>query len=188
MEPVRILAFAGSLRRESFNKKLIAIAASGAERAGAVVTLIDLRDFALPVYDGDLEEASGVPANGVALAEFFRSHEGLLLACPEYNSSMTAVLKNTIDWVSRVSVADTIGNKVVGLLSASPGALGGMRGLVHVRQVLGNLNALVLPGQVCISKAHEAFGEDGLLKDARQQANAEKMGAAVATAAVKWAR
>lgn len=188
MEQARILAFAGSLRSESYNKKLIAIAAAGAEQAGARVTLIDLRDYALPLYDGDLEAASGVPGNGVALAELFRSHEGLLLACPEYNSSMTGVFKNTIDWVSRVSVADTIGNKVVALLSASPGALGGMRGLVHVRSMFGNLGALVLPGQVCISKAHEAFGEDGLLKESRQQANAEKMGAALATAVVKWAR
>lgn len=188
MEPVRILAFAGSLRRESLNKKLIAIAAAGAERAGARVTLVDLRDFALPIYDGDIEEGTGIPANAVALADLFKVNQGLLLACPEYNSSMTAVFKNSIDWVSRVGVADTIANKVVGLLSASPGALGGMRGLVHVRQVLGNLNALVLPGQVCISKANEAFGEDGLLKDARQQANAEKMGATVAAAIVKWAQ
>ena len=188
MEAPRILAFAGSLRRESFNKKLIAIAATGAERAGAVVTLIDLRDFPLPLYDGDLQEAEGMPANVLALADLFRSNEGLLLACPEYNSSMTGVFKNAIDWVSRVSIPETIGNRVVGLLSASPGALGGMRGLVHVRQMLGNMNALVLPGQVCISKADEAFGADGLLKDARQQANAEKMGAAVAAAVVKWAR
>src|SRR3954447_7404881 len=123
----RILAFAGSLRKDSYNKKLIKIAADAARRAGAEVTLIDLKDYPLPIYDGDLEAASGIPDNGQKLKKLFLDHDGLLLSCPEYNSSITAVLKNTIDWVSRpapgeASLACFIG-KAATLMSASPGGL-----------------------------------------------------------------
>ena len=97
----RILAFAGSTRRDSFNKKLIRVAAEAARQAGGEVTLIDLADFPLPLYDGDLEAGSGQPENSQRLYELFKSHQALLLSCPEYNSSITAVLKNVIDWVSR---------------------------------------------------------------------------------------
>ena len=186
MDQPHILAFAGSLRKDSFNKRLIAIAVAGATNAGAAVTLIDLRDYSLPIYDADVEEESGIPANGEALKQLFRANDGLLLSCPEYNSSITAVFKNTIDWVSRPSPGETIGNKIVTLMSASPGALGGLRGLVHVRSIFGNLNAIVLPGQLTIPRAHEAFTETGQLKDSRQQANAEALGAALAGAIRKW--
>ena len=97
----RILAFAGSLRRESFNKKLVPIAAKAARDAGAEVTLIDLKDFPLPLFDQDLEAGQGMPENGTKLKQLFIDHDGLLVASPEYNSSVTAVLKNVIDWVSR---------------------------------------------------------------------------------------
>jgi chromate reductase, NAD(P)H dehydrogenase (quinone) len=97
----RILAFAGSLRRESFNKKLVPIAAKGARDAGAEVTLISLEDFPLPLFDQDLEARQGMPENGMKLKQLFIDHDGLLIASPEYNSSITAVLKNAIDWVSR---------------------------------------------------------------------------------------
>src|SRR4051812_26801189 len=97
----RILAFAGSLRKESLNKKLLRIAASAARAAGAEVTLIDLKDHPLPIFDQDLETAQGMPENGARLKTLFAEHDGLLIASPEYNSSFTAVLKNTIDWVSR---------------------------------------------------------------------------------------
>ena len=148
-EPVKILAFAGSTRRDSWNKKLLHIAIQSARSAGAQVTLIDLKDFPLPLYDGDLEATAGVPENALKLKELFKSHQGLLLACPEYNSSITAVLKNTLDWVSR-PVPDepplaAFKGKVVTLISASPGALGGLRGLVHVRAILGNIGCIVLP-------------------------------------------
>src|SRR5579862_7573987 len=101
MSTPRILAFAGSLRKESFNKKLIQIAVQGARRAGAEVTCIDLKDYPLPVYDGDLEAASGLPENAVKLKKLFGGNDGLMISAPEYNSSITAVLKNVIDWVSR---------------------------------------------------------------------------------------
>ena len=186
----RILAFAGSLRKDSFNKKLVSIAAAGAHAAGAVVTEIDLRDYALPIFDEDIESESGLPENAQKLKKLFVEADGLLIASPEYNSSMTAVLKNTIDWVSRPVPNEAplaaFTNKIITLMSASPGPLGGLRGLVHVRAMFGNLNAIVLPGQVTISKAHEAFSPDGLLNDHRQQGSAEKLGAALAAAIAKW--
>lgn len=189
--PIRVLAFAGSLRTDSWNKKLVRIAADGARAAGAEVTLIDLRDYPLPLFDEDLEKKDGLPPAGRKLKDLFLSHQALLLACPEYNSSITGVLKNAIDWVSRpvtgeASLACFTG-KVAGLLSASPGALGGLRGLVHVRAILGNIGVLVLPDQVAVMKANEAFAADGKLKDAAQQAAVLKLGGAVAKTAAKLA-
>lgn len=180
----RILAFAGSLRKDSYNKKLVHIAVQGARSAGAEVTSIDLRDYPLPIYDGDLEAASGIPENGVKLKKLFVEHDGFLLSCPEYNSSITPVLKNTIDWVSRPQPGEpslvAYTGKVATLMSASPGALGGLRGLVHVRSILGNIGVIVLPGQIAVSKAHEAFGDDSALKDAKQQASIENLGKTLA--------
>ncbi|HYF37755.1 MAG TPA: NAD(P)H-dependent oxidoreductase, partial [Prosthecobacter sp.] len=162
----KILAFAGSTRTGSFNKKLIRIAADAARTAGADVTLIDLRDYPLPLFDGDLEDAQGLPENAKKLKELFNSHDALLISAPEYNSSITGVLKNTIDWVSREATDDEpalrdFTGKTATLLSASPGALGGLRGLVHLRALLGNIGVIVLPDQVSVPKAHEAFDETG---------------------------
>ncbi|MBI5756998.1 MAG: NAD(P)H-dependent oxidoreductase [Planctomycetales bacterium] len=185
----RILAFAGSLRRDSFNKQLVRIAAQGARTAGAEVTVIDLKDYPLPVFDEDLERESGAPENARRLKQLFVEHDGLLIASPEYNSSITAVLKNTIDWVSRPSPGEpplvAFAGKVAVVLSASPGALGGLRGLVHLRAILGNIGVIVLPDQTAISKAHEAFAADGSLKEIRQQATVEKLGATLASAVAK---
>src|SRR4029078_647363 len=103
MSAPRILAFAGSSRRESFNKKLIKIAAAGAEAAGAMVTLVDLADYAMPLFNQDTETEQGLPEQAVALKKLFLENDGLLLSCPEYNSGITPLLKNTIDWVSRQS-------------------------------------------------------------------------------------
>src|SRR5438046_3669126 len=101
MSPARMRAFAGSTRTNSYNKKLGMIAAEGARAAGAEVTLIDLRDFPMPLYDGDLEESSGIPEHGKRLKRLFLDHQGLLISSPEYNSSISGVLKNSFDWVSR---------------------------------------------------------------------------------------
>ena len=185
----KVLAFAGSLRVESYNKKLIKIAVEGARAAGAEVTLIDLRDFPLPVFDEDLEKAEGLPASGRKLKDLFLANKGLLLSCPEYNSSITAVLKNTIDWVSRpvqgqAPLAEFDG-KVASLMAASPGALGGLRGLVTVRSILGNIKVTVLPEQMAVTKANEAFNADGTLKDAKQQEQAMRLGANVANVVKK---
>jgi NAD(P)H-dependent FMN reductase len=185
----KILAFAGSLRQGSYNKKLIRIAVAGARAAGAEVTLIDLRDLPLPVFDEDLETRDGLHPNGRKLKDLFLAHDGLLISSPEYNSSISAALKNAIDWVSRPCEGEPplgcfIG-KVAALMSASPGNLGGLRGLVHVRAILGNIRVIVLPDQVAVPKAHEAFTEDGRLKDARQHAAVEKLGVDVAHALAK---
>jgi chromate reductase, NAD(P)H dehydrogenase (quinone) len=165
----RILVFAGSTRTGSLNKKVARVAARFAEEAGAEVTLIDLRDLPMPLYDGDLEAAEGIPANAMQLRRLMVAHDAFLLSCPEYNSSITAVLKNAIDWVSRPVAGEpdlvAFKGKVVGLMSASPGALGGIRSLVTVRSILGNIGCIVMPDQVSVSKAHEAFDEDGNLKD-----------------------
>lgn len=170
----KILAFAGSLRVGSYNKQLIRIAARGASEAGGDVTLIDLRDYPLPIYDQDIETSQGLPDNALKLKKLFWEHEAFLLSCPEYNSSMSAVFKNVIDWVSRQATEDEVYlscfiDKVVTLMSASPGELGGLRGLVHIRAMFGNIYSLVLPKQKSISHADQAFAEDGSLKDAKQQ-------------------
>jgi chromate reductase, NAD(P)H dehydrogenase (quinone) len=185
----RILAFAGSTRRESFNKKLVQIAAKGAREAGAEVTLIDLKDFPLPLFDQDFEAEQGMPNNGAKLKKLFIDHDGLLIASPEYNSSVTAVLKNAIDWVSRPAPGEpslvAFRDKVATLMSASPGALGGLRGLVHVRSILGNIGVIVLPDQIAVAKAREAFQPDGSLIDPKQQAGIEALGKALASFLIK---
>ena len=173
MSQPKIIAFAGSLRAGSLNKKLLANAADAARAAGAEVTVVDLRELALPLYDQDIEDASGLPEGAKKLKALLRASDGFLIASPEYNSSITAALKNAIDWASRAEADDepplaAFRGKTAALISASPGALGGLRGLVTVRSILGNIGVIVLPDQVCIGKAHEAFDEAGKLKDERK--------------------
>src|SRR6266540_2529918 len=166
MTQPKILAFAGSVRSGSYNKKLVKVAAEHARAAGAEVTLIDLRELALPLFDQDFEEAHGLPDNAKKLKSLMREHDGFLISSPEYNSSITGLLKNAIDWASRTETDDEpplvcFRGKVAGLVSASPGQLGGLRGLVHLRAILGNIGVLVIPDQVSIPTAHEAFDEAG---------------------------
>ena len=168
----KILAFAGSTRTASYNKQLVRFAAEAARAAGAEVALLDLRDYPLPLDDGDLEDQQGLPENAKKLKAILREHDAFIIASPEYNSSITAVLKNTIDWVSRSESDDepalaAYRGKTAALLSASPGALGGLRGLVHLRAILGNIGVIVLPDQVAVPKAHEVFDAAGGLKDER---------------------
>ena len=180
MSTAKLLAFSGSARAGSFNKKLVALAADAARAAGAEVTLLDFRELPLPLYDGDLEEVKGLPDNAKKLKTLMREHDGFLISAPEYNSSITPLLKNAIDWASRQesdsepSLVCYTG-KTAALLSASPGGLGGIRGLVHVRAILGNIGVYVLPDQVSISTAHEAFDESGKLKDPRKIKQVEKL-------------
>ena len=180
MAKPKILAFAGSTRTDSFNKKLVKIASIGAREADADVTVIDLRDFQMPLYDEDLEKQEGLPSSARKLKDLMLAHQGLLISSPEYNSSISGVLKNTIDWVSRQSNDESplacFKDKVAGLMSASPGGLGGLRGLVHVRATLENIGVLVIPNQVAISKAHEAFNLDGTMKDEKQEQQVKKIG------------
>lgn len=171
----RILALSGSARKASFNERLIQLAAGAAESAGSEVTLIDWREFPLPIYDGDTEVEHGLPEAATRLKQLFIEHHGLLISAPEYNSSITPLLKNALDWVSRSVPGEppraAYKGKVATLLSASTGALGGLRGLVHLRSILGNIGVIVLPSQLAVSKAQEAFQDDGSLKDVAQQAS-----------------
>ncbi len=166
----KILAFAGSMREESFNKKLIKIAVAGARKAGAEVTLIDLAEYRLPLYDGDLEEKEGLPKLAQELKKMMIEQDGFMIASPEYNSSISGVLKNVIDWVSRPEKGETVTlpafrGKISAIMSASPSPLGGLRGLVTLRSILENIQCMVLPEQVIIGNAHNAFTHDGQLQD-----------------------
>lgn len=176
----KILAWAGSLRKDSYNKRLVKIAAEGARRAGADVTLIDLCEYPLPLFDEDLEQRDGLPVNGRRIKDLMLAHHGFLVSCPEYNSSITAVLKNVIDWASRPVKGEAplncFAGKVVGLMSASTGALGGLRGLFHVRDIFINLGSMVLPGHLAVGKAAEAFDADGQLRDGRFQQGVSEIG------------
>lgn len=180
MTAPRILAFAGSIRRESFNKQLIKIAASSAAAAGAQVTLIDLSDFPLPLFNQDMEAEQGLPEQAMELKKLFLENDGLLMSCPEYNSSITPLWKNTIDWVSRQAPGEgplaAYKGKMAVLMSASPGRLGGLRGLVHVRSILGNIGVLVLPEQIAVSEAHGSFTPDGKHKDGKMHESIEGLG------------
>ncbi len=172
MSTPKILAFAGSTRAGSYNKQLVRFAADAARAAGAEVTFLDLRDLPLPLFDEDLESEHGLPDNAKKKKALFRDHDAFLIASPEYNSSITAVLKNAIDWASRSESDDepalsAYRGKTAALLSASPGALGGLRGLVHLRAILGNIGVIVLPDQVALSKASEAFDAAGQLNEER---------------------
>ena len=185
MSKPKILAFAGSTRTGSFNKKLVQVAAAAAREAGAEVTVVDLRDLALPLFDGDLEDAGGLPEGAKRFKTLLREHDGLLIASPEYNSSITGVLKNAIDWASRAESDDepalvAFRGKAAALMSASPGGLGGLRGLVHLRAILGNIGVIVLPDQVAVSAAHEAFDDAGQLKDARRRKQVEDVARSLA--------
>ena len=169
----RVLVFAGSARRDSLNKKLARVGAQAIRDAGAEATFVDLDDYPMPVYHGDLEAAEGMPGNARKLRELFLAHEGLLIASPENNQSIAALLKNVIDWLSR-DIGDGKGansglapyrGKVAGIMNATPGPYGGVRHLFHLRQVLSGLGVIVLPQQVQLGHADRAFDDSGALTD-----------------------
>jgi len=184
MAEAKILAFAGSVRRESFNRRLLPAAVAGAREAGTEVTHIELADYPLPLFDQDMEARDGLPANARRLKDLFKGHGGLLLACPEYNGSITPLLKNTLDWVSRKDGAESgtlpYKRKVVGLISASDGRWGGIRGLTQVRHTLTILGCIVLPEQYCLSAASTAYDEAGSIKDDKVRRGAAAIGARLA--------
>jgi chromate reductase len=174
-----LLFFAGSLRSGSFNKKLLNQAAIMAENLGASVNKVDLRDFPMPIYDGDIEATSGLPDAAKQLKKICAASSGFFIASPEYNSSISGILKNTIDWVSRTDPANPdlqpFSGKVAAISAASPGALGGLRGLVVLRMLLGNLGMLVVPQQYALSFADKAFDDSGALLDLKNKAALENV-------------
>lgn len=168
---VKLLAFAGSTRTGSLNQALLDLAVKEARDRGAEVTAIRLKDFPLPLYDGDLE-AGDFPKAARDLKALFRAHHGFLIASPEYNGSVSGVLKNAIDWVSRPTDGESLvalsafRGKVTGLMAASISPFGGLRGVTHMRQILGVVQTLVATEQVLVPFAHGAFDENWALKEA----------------------
>lgn len=171
----KLLFFAGSQRAGSFNKQLSRLAHHIADANGISATFVDLADYPMPLYDGDTEATEGPPANSRKLLEVFKAHTGILITSPEYNSSITPLLKNTLDWMSRGKfegepAAVVFKTRVFALSSASPGGMGGLRSLTTVRQVLElGLGALVLPDQFAVPRAADAFDEHGHLKNKDSQ-------------------
>ena len=179
----RILAFSGSARRESLNKKLLAVVVESTRVAGGEVTAIDLDDLPMPIYHGDLEDAQGLPENATKLITLITQHDALLIASPEYNSQISPLLKNTIDWCTRGD-ENPLKGRVAAVVSASPGQFGGIRSMTLARQLLTHLGCHVVPAQCILPHADQAFDEKGALKDERSRKAAQ----AVATELVRVAR
>jgi NAD(P)H-dependent FMN reductase len=182
----RILAFSGSARRESLNRKFLAVAVQAVRDAGGEVTLIDLNDYALPLYHGDLEDAAGLPANAAKLIGLIAQHAALLVASPEYNSMFTPLLKNTIDWCTRAD-ENPFTSKVAAVIAASPGALGGIRSLQLAQQLLLKLGCHIVPGQTTLPHAGEAFDAAGGLKDPRALKSVQTLASALVREAGRFA-
>jgi chromate reductase len=185
----KILAFSGSARKNSYNQQLVRIAAQGAEQAGAEVSIINLADFPMPIFNQDDEAAHGLPETALAFKKLLIEHDGFLIASPEYNSAFSPLLKNAIDWASR-RVGDeapllAYRGKVAGIMAASPGALGGLRGLVFLRLLLSNIGVTVLAEQQGIVHADKAIHPDGYLNDPQLQATVVAIGGRLAEVVLK---
>ncbi len=183
MSTRRILVISGSARTGSLNRRLAAVAIGSATAMGLQASELDLRSLELPVYDGDIEVSSGVPAGALALQQAISQNDGVLIVTPEYNGFPTPLVINAFDWLSRVTAAgerpaglSVTANKPAGLLSASPGPGGALRSMNFLRQYLQMAFAMiVVPQQFALGRAHEAFDEQGGLKDARAQQSVESV-------------
>jgi chromate reductase len=190
---MRLLFFAGSAREASFNKKLALLGRHIAEANGIEAVFVDLKDYPMPIYNGDLEAAEGPPERARAFKALLGEYQGVFIASPEYNSSVTPVLKNTLDWVTRVRAKGETGlevfkSRVFAISAASPGYYGGMRSLLNLRQILAvGIGALVIPEQLALPRATDAFEADGSLKDRNQQEMLKGVVEALAIAARKLA-
>lgn len=167
MAEVKVVAFAGSTRKDSYNKKLIQVAAEMARQKGAKVTVIDLNDYPMPFYDADLEAKQGLPANAKKLRELLLQNDAIMIAAPEYNGSVPGILKNAIDWTSRDEKGqfstDPYKGKKIAIMSASPGKGGGARALVHLRAILQAVSGNVIGIEVSVPEAYKAFAEGKLV-------------------------
>lgn len=180
----RVLVFAGSTRAGAFSGKVAGAAAQALALQGAEVTRIDLGDYALPIMDEDLEREHGIPENAMRLGRLLASHGGLLIASPEYNASIPPLLKNTLDWLSRIrrdgnTVLKPFENKVAALCSSSDGNFAGIRGLVHLRAVVMACGAEVITPQCSVARAGDAFDEDGRLREERTRKTLDKVAGAL---------
>jgi chromate reductase len=187
---VRLLFFAGSTRAASYNKKLARLGQKIAQANGIEAVFVDLSDYPMPIYNGDLEAKDGPPQKA---AELLGEYQGVFIASPEYNSSVSPLLKNTLDWVTRVRAKGESGlevfrSRVFAISGASPGYYGTMRSLINLRQILAvGMGALVIPQQVAVPKAAEAFEEDGSLKNEAMQNTFKNVVEHLAIAARKFA-
>ncbi|MEO0979401.1 MAG: NAD(P)H-dependent oxidoreductase [Pseudomonadota bacterium] len=177
MRNPRIIVCSGSVRGGSHNTKLAALVAKRLSLLDADVTHLSLKDYPLPIYDGDHEADNGVPEQAKRLHRLFVGHDGVFLACPEYNAGVTPLLKNTLDWISRVKEpGEPYRNKVFALGAASPGGFGGLRGLIGMRTILEvGLGALVLPQMVSVPKASAAFDDKDDLAEDRVSGQLDKL-------------
>lgn len=170
----KILAFAGSTRADSVNQKLIQEAAAIGRSLGASVTLINLRDYSMPFYDGDLETNQGMPSAAKELRQLMIKNDVIIIASPEYNGSVSAVLKNVLDWASRSETGapsrDAFKNKKFILLSASPSPAGGSRGLIHLKAIIENVGGSTLSSNFSLPNAYQAFDKENHLVDSNQKA------------------
>lgn len=168
----KILALAGSTRADSYNKKLVQEAAEIARKKGAIVTVIDLKDFKMPFYDEDLEKAEGMPLAAKQFRQLMIDNQAIIIASPEYNGSLSAVLKNALDWASRNEAGkpsrDAFTGKRFALMSASPGQTGGSTGLVHLKAIIERIGGEVVSKQTSIPRAYEAFTPEGHLINSQQ--------------------
>ena len=166
---MRVLAFAASTRADSYNRKLVLEAAEMARKMGAKVTVVDLKDYTMPFYNADHEAKEGMPAKAMQLRQLMIQSDAIIIASPEYNASIPAILKNLLDWTSRGEKGnyspDAYKGKKFAIMSASPGKMGGARGLVHLRAVLEAIGGEVVSKQVSITEAHSAFNSKGQLID-----------------------
>jgi len=188
MITARILAFAGSARRDSWNRKVLEVAVAGARGAGAEVTVVNLGDYPMPIYHADWHEEHGVPSPMLELRRLMMAANGLLIASPEYNASITPLLKNTIDWLSQDVNGEggraPFEGKVGGLMGASNGAFGTIRALPHVSSILSNLGVLMLP-IVAVPGVVTAFDETGAMTNERMRLMVSTLGARLANTIVK---
>ncbi|MCB1898184.1 NADPH-dependent FMN reductase [Cognatazoarcus halotolerans] len=192
MSAPRILVFAGSARREALSKRLLSACIRPLEAAGAQLNVVDLADYPAPLYNGDLEAESGIPPSMISLQQHLAASDGLLVVSPEYNGSIPPLLKNTLDWCSRPNPADPersgggiFAGRPAAVLASSPGPMGGVRVLFHLRDILGYLGMYVIPQQLGVGQAGAAIGDDLRLLDPRQQAMLEGIASALTTAACK---
>ena len=178
--PIKILAFSGSLRADSWNHRLVELAGDAARAEGATVDVIRLRDYPLPLFDQDHEDEHGLPEAAIQLKQMFLEHDGMLIASPEYNGSYTAALKNTVDWMTRPhedrSGLDCFRGKVAGLLSCSPGRLGGIRGLPSLQHLLSSIGTMVVPHQIAVPGIHEELQAPGGLRTDHLQESVDRVG------------
>ena len=180
MSTAKIIVIPGSSRAGSINTKLAGTITKALAERSADVTRISLGDYELPLYNGDVEASEGVPANAVKLGKLIAAHHGVVLVSPEYNGSISPLLKNAIDWLSRdLGNVKPYSNTAFALASCSPGALGGIRGLSHLRDVLVSIGADVVSPQLCVGSANSAFDGDENLTQERQQSLLQKQCAAL---------